>query len=181
MQATQGTSVSDPVPPGVAPVLKQSSVSGSSAPGERDSRQTRSGHSKEGCGMRSNCPGVLDSSSPACLPSSTGCCSRSSNPVTVQLLLLQVWAEVAKMCKPQTHDNPPPMGGRKPAGLSLSQLCVGVSILSQELLPPSILLSTSRGETDTGSTPAPKGACTQPLALPGPCSANRTLPSSGDS
>lgn len=36
--ATQGTSVSDPVRPGGAPFLKQSSVSGSSAPGEKETR-----------------------------------------------------------------------------------------------------------------------------------------------
>lgn len=162
MQATQGTSVSDPVPPGVAPVLKQSSVSGSSAPGERDSCQTRSGHSKEGCGMCSNCPRILDSSS----------------PVTVQLLLLQVWAEVAKTFKPQTHDNPPPMGGRKPAGFSLSQLCVWGCPSCPKSSPPSLHSPEHiTGETDMGGTPAPKGAYTQPLALPGPCSANRTLPS----
>lgn len=36
MQATQGTSGSDPVLPGFAPFLRQSSVSGSSIPAERE-------------------------------------------------------------------------------------------------------------------------------------------------
>ena len=173
MQATQGTSVSDPVLPGVAPVLKQSSVSGSSAPGERDSCQTRSGHSKEGCGVCSNCPRVLDSSSPARSPSSTVCRSRSSSPVTVQLLLLQVWAEVAKTFKPQTHDNPPPVGGRKLVGFSLSQVCVGgCPSVPRALLPPSIL---------TGSYQPPKAHTHSPCPSRSMFCKQRALPSSGDS